>query len=43
MTNLAGEAIRTRCDDCVCVIVGFNGVSLDPDETPDNRNLTGFG
>jgi hypothetical protein len=25
------------------VIVGFRGVRLDSDETPDDRTLTGFG
>jgi hypothetical protein len=43
MTNQASEAIGARCGDYVCVIVGFRGVSLGPDETPDNRKLTGFG
>jgi hypothetical protein len=42
MTNLASEAIDARCGDCVRVIVGFRGVRLDPDETPDDRKLTGF-
>jgi hypothetical protein len=32
MTNLAIEAINARC-----------GVRLDPDETPDDRKLSGFG
>jgi hypothetical protein len=43
MTNPASEAIDARCGDCVRVIVGFRGVSPDPDETPDDRELTGFG
>jgi hypothetical protein len=43
MTNLAGDAIGARCGDCVLVIVGFRGVRLDSDETPDDRKLTGFG
>jgi hypothetical protein len=43
MTNLASEAMNARCGDCVRVIVGFRGVRLDPEETPDDRKLTGFG
>jgi hypothetical protein len=43
ITNLAGEAIGARCGDCVRVIVGFRGGRLDPDETLDDRKLTGFG
>jgi hypothetical protein len=43
MTNLASDAIDARCGDCVWVIVGSRGVRLDPDETPDDRKLTGFG
>jgi hypothetical protein len=43
MTNMASEAIDARCGDCVWVIVGFRGVRLDSDETPDDRKLTGFG
>jgi hypothetical protein len=43
MTNLASEAIGPRCGYCVRVIVGFRGVRMDPDETPDDRKLTGFG
>jgi hypothetical protein len=43
MTNIASEAIDARCGDCVLVIVGFRGVGLDSDETPDDRKLTGFG
>jgi hypothetical protein len=43
MTNLASEAIDSRCGDCVCVIVEFRGVRLDSDEPPDDRKLTGFG
>jgi hypothetical protein len=43
MTNLASETIDARCGDFVCVIVGFRGVRPDPDETPDDRKLTGFG
>jgi hypothetical protein len=43
MINLASEAIDARCGDCVEVTVGFRGVRLDPDETPDNRKLAGFG
>jgi hypothetical protein len=43
MTYLAREAMNARCSDCVLVIVGFRGVRLDPDETPDDRKLTGFG
>jgi hypothetical protein len=43
MTNLGSEAIDARCGDCVSVIVGFRGVRLDSDETPDDRKLTGFG
>jgi hypothetical protein len=43
MTNLASDAIDARCGDCVCVIVGFRGVRLDSDETPDDIKLTGFG
>jgi hypothetical protein len=43
MTNLASEAINARCGDYVRVIVGFRGVGLDSDETPDDRKLTGFG
>jgi hypothetical protein len=36
------RTIEARCSDCVWVIVGFRGVRLDPDETPDDRKLTGF-
>jgi hypothetical protein len=51
MTNLAGETIDARCVDCVYMyvhiyvlsIVGFRGVRPDPDETPDDKKLTGFG
>jgi hypothetical protein len=43
MTNLASEAMNARYGDCVRVIVGFRGVGLDPDKTPDDRKLTGFG
>jgi hypothetical protein len=43
MTNVASEAIDARCGDCELVIVGFRGVRLDSDETPDVRKLTGFG
>jgi hypothetical protein len=43
MTNLASEVIDARCDDCVRVIVGLRGVRPDPDETPDDNKLTGFG
>jgi hydrogenase maturation factor len=43
MTNLASEARNARCGDYVLVIVGFRGVRLDPEETPDDRKLTGFG
>jgi hypothetical protein len=42
MTDLASEAMDARCGDCVGVIVGFTGVRLDSDETPDDRKLTGF-
>jgi hypothetical protein len=37
MINLASEA----CGDCVLVIVEFRGVKPDPDETPDDRKVTG--
>jgi hypothetical protein len=43
MTNLASEAMNATCDDYVGVIVGFRGVRLDSEETPDYRKLTGFG
>jgi hypothetical protein len=43
MTNLASEAIDARCGDCFMSGVGFRGVKLDSDETPDDRKLTGFG
>jgi hypothetical protein len=51
MINLAGETIDARCVGCVYTyidiylssIVGFRGVRPIPDETPDDRNLTGFG
>jgi hypothetical protein len=42
MINLASEAIEARCSDCVLVIVGFRGVRPAPDETPDDRKVTGF-
>jgi hypothetical protein len=41
MINLASEAIDARCGDCVLVIVEFRGVKPDPDETPDDRKVTG--
>jgi hypothetical protein len=55
MTNLAGETMDARCDDCLYIyiyiyvhmyvrsIVRFRGVRPDPNETPDDRKLTGFG
>jgi hypothetical protein len=51
MTILAGETIEDRYVGCVYIyihiyvlsIVGFKGVRPDPDETPDDRKLTGFG
>jgi hypothetical protein len=43
MTNLASEAIDARCGDYVGEIVGFRGVRPDSEETPDDRELTGFG
>jgi hypothetical protein len=43
MTNLDSEAMNARCGDYVWVIVGFRGVRLDSDETPDDRKMTGFG
>jgi hypothetical protein len=43
MTNLASDTIDARCGDCVRVVVGFRGVRPDPDETPDDKKLTGFG
>jgi hypothetical protein len=53
MTNLVGETIDARCVVCIYVyiyihiyvwsIVGFRGVRPVPDETPDDRKLTGFG
>jgi hypothetical protein len=55
MTNLAGETIDARCVGCVYIyiyiyiqifvlsIVGFRGVIPDPDETLNDRKLTGFG
>jgi hypothetical protein len=43
MTNLASKAIDARCGDCVCVTVGFRGLRLDPDETPDDRKVSGSG
>jgi hypothetical protein len=50
MTNLAGETIDARCVGCVHLyiyiyilsIVGFRGVRSDPDETPNDRKLTGL-
>jgi hypothetical protein len=42
-TDLASETIDARCVDCVRSIVGFRGVRPDPDETPDEYKLTGFG
>jgi hypothetical protein len=42
VTSLASETIDARCVDCVWSIVRFRGVRPDPDETPDDRKLTGF-
>jgi hypothetical protein len=52
MTNLASETIDARCVDCVFIYIHtyicmidsrIRGVRPDPDETPDDRKLTGFG
>jgi hypothetical protein len=43
MTNMDSAPIDARFGSCVLPIVGFRCVRPDPDGTPDDSKLTGFG